>query len=154
MKRAAGFTLMELMIVLVIISILATIAYPMYTSQLENNSRLAAQGEMMSLAATLETYRAQNLSYGGADLAILGAEPLANEDYDVIFLDTANGDAPVNVLPVGTQAWGIRMTPKAGGKMENKGAIQLDSQGRTFWDEGDDGGCDVTDPDLAWGKKH
>jgi type IV pilus assembly protein PilE len=43
MRRAAGFTLIEVMIVLCIVSILAAIAYPSYTSYMTRTRRVEGQ---------------------------------------------------------------------------------------------------------------
>jgi type IV pilus assembly protein PilE len=50
MKRQAGFTLTELMIVLVIAAILATIAIPSYRDAVRRSDRRAAQSAMMEIA--------------------------------------------------------------------------------------------------------
>jgi type IV pilus assembly protein PilE len=50
MKKHAGFTLTELMIVLVIIAILATIAIPSYREAIRRSDRRAAQSAMMEIA--------------------------------------------------------------------------------------------------------
>ena len=50
MKRQAGFTLTELMIVLVIAAILATIAVPTYREAVRKSDRRAAQSAMMEIA--------------------------------------------------------------------------------------------------------
>jgi type IV pilus assembly protein PilE len=50
MKRQAGFTLTELLIVLVIAAILATIAIPSYRDAVRKSDRRAAQSAMMEIA--------------------------------------------------------------------------------------------------------
>jgi type IV pilus assembly protein PilE len=50
MKRQAGFTLTELMIVVVIAAILATIAIPSYRDAVRKSDRRAAQSAMMEIA--------------------------------------------------------------------------------------------------------
>ena len=63
-----GFTLIEVMIVVVIISILAAIAYPAYQSQLQQSRRIDAQTALLELAQYMERYYTTNGSYTGATL--------------------------------------------------------------------------------------
>src|SRR5690242_3105801 len=54
--RTHGFTLMELMITVVIIGILATIAYPSYTQYVIRSNRSAAQSFILGVANQQEQY--------------------------------------------------------------------------------------------------
>lgn len=64
--RQAGFSLIELMIVVVIVGILASIAYPNYTEHVRQTRRVDAQGALMSLSAAMERYFTENITYVGA----------------------------------------------------------------------------------------
>jgi len=61
--RAAGFTLIELMITVAIIGILAAIAYPSYTEYVLRGNRSEAQALLNDAAARQERYYAQNNTY-------------------------------------------------------------------------------------------
>jgi type IV pilus assembly protein PilE len=58
MKRLtqAGFTLMELMVTLVVVGILASIAYPSYTDSVRKNNRASAKAEMAEVAQRLQQF--------------------------------------------------------------------------------------------------
>lgn len=62
--REFGFTMIELMIVMGVIAILVAIAYPMFTSQIQQGRRADAQQELIDLALRQEKHRANNVSYG------------------------------------------------------------------------------------------
>ena len=62
-QRAAGFTLVELMIVVAIIAILAAIALPAYTSYITRTKRTAAESCLSEHANYMERYYTTNLNY-------------------------------------------------------------------------------------------
>ncbi len=64
-KRNIGFTLLELLVVVAVVSILAAIATPLYHEQLRSSQRAAAQSQMLQLASDLERWRGKNFSYQG-----------------------------------------------------------------------------------------
>jgi general secretion pathway protein G len=56
-RRAAGFTLLELLIVVVIIGLLAAYVGPKYFSQLGKSERTIAKAQIDALEKALDTYR-------------------------------------------------------------------------------------------------
>ena len=55
-RRSAGFTLIEVMIVMVIIGILSSIAYPSYQDYVKQARRADAQASLMELAQFMERH--------------------------------------------------------------------------------------------------
>jgi type IV pilus assembly protein PilE len=76
-SRAAGVTLIELMIVLLIVAILAGIAFPAYQSHIVRTNRAAARACLMEHSQLLERYYTTNLTYVGVTLP-LGCDQDAN----------------------------------------------------------------------------
>ena len=67
-RRLQGFTLIEVMIVVVIIGILSAIGYPAYTQQLMRGRRSDAQTMLMESAQYLQRYYATRNTFQGASL--------------------------------------------------------------------------------------
>ena len=62
-RRAAGFTLIEVMIVVAIVAILVAVALPSYESYVIRTRRAAAAGCVTDLSAFMERVYAANLRY-------------------------------------------------------------------------------------------
>lgn len=74
-KRAAGFTLIELMIVVLIIGILGAIAYPSYVSQVTEAKRSDGQIGLMNAVQDLEGCFTEYNAYNNANCAFNAASP-------------------------------------------------------------------------------
>ena len=114
-----GFTLIELLITVVIIGILASIAYPAYTQYLIRGRRSAAEGEMMNIANMEQQYFLDNRSY--ADLTTLGYSILPSklQNYYTPAATPNNGATP--------PSYAITFTAK--GAQLSDGDLTLDNAG-------------------------
>lgn len=86
-RIAAGFSLVELMVVVAIIAILAAIAYPNYTGYLVKARRTAAATCLQQNAQLMERYYTTNLTYIGAPNPQL-CDPDLNGFYNISFSGT------------------------------------------------------------------
>ena len=83
--RGAGFTLIELMIVVAVIAILAAIAYPSYVSYITKTNRKAAEGCLSQYANYMERYYTTNLRYDTSS-----ATPTVANDVTKLTFDCAS----------------------------------------------------------------
>lgn len=94
MHNSKGFTLIEVMIVVVIVGILASIAYPSYQEYVNRSNRAEGQAFLSDIAARQERYFSQNNAYVTADTdrSKLGltSNQSANQRYTVSLSSVAN----------------------------------------------------------------
>lgn len=69
MRRHSGFTLIEVMIAVVIIGILASIAYPAYTDYIRRGKIAEALSTLAGTRARMEQFFLDNRTYVGSDAA-------------------------------------------------------------------------------------
>ncbi|MGJ0486114.1 MAG: type IV pilin protein [Methylomicrobium sp.] len=102
LKRNAGFTLIELMIVVAIVGILAGIAYPSYTEYVKKGRRADAKSALLQVQLAEEKYRTNNIGYG--TLAQIGVSASSPDQYYTIAVSsaTATGYA-ATATPAGIQ---------------------------------------------------
>jgi type IV pilus assembly protein PilE len=76
MRKAAGFTLIELMIVVAVVAILASIAFPAYNGYIQRSKIAEATSSLSELRLRAEKYFADNRTYqnaGGTDVGFVEA---------------------------------------------------------------------------------
>lgn len=107
LKFNQGFTLIELMIVVVIIAIFAAIALPSYQAYTRKANAAFAQQEILKLADQLERHKTRNFSYKNFAPSTItfnrGGYTLTITD------DTTTGNA-LNSTATNGQTWVIKAT--------------------------------------------
>lgn len=107
MRNNRGFTLIELMITLVIISILAMIAVPAYNSSITKARRTDGQSALMDVMAKQERYFTENNTYT-TNLAQLPADTTSEEGFYTITAGACGSGIDSCVIltatPTGAQA--------------------------------------------------
>lgn len=105
-NKQNGFTLVELMIVVAVISLLAMIATSSYNSQTTKSRRAAAESFMLEVANRQDRYVLDTRQYA-ADMATLGMTVPAEVSANYTVTTAAVAGPPlgytVQAVPIGTQ---------------------------------------------------
>lgn len=94
MKKSTGFSLIELMIVVAIIGILVTIAFPSYQNHIRKGKRAAAKSVLSDLANRQQAYLTDKRSYATSLTALASSYAVPTEiASDYTFAVSANNAA-------------------------------------------------------------
>lgn len=119
MKRARGFTLIELMVVVAVIAILAAIALPSYNNYLRKGRRADAQAALTDIASRQQQYLMDARAY---------APDLATLNYTL--QDSVTNWYAVAIAVAGPPpSFTVTATPVAGKDQTNDGSLELTSTG-------------------------
>lgn len=90
MKQQKGFTLVELMVVVVIIGILSAIAFPSYNAYVNDARRSDAKVALSKIADRQERYYLQNGTYT-TSLAAINMSTTSDEGFYALTVPSADG---------------------------------------------------------------
>ena len=158
--RSHGFTLVELMVTVIILSIIVGIAYPAYTKFTTQTRRSDAQVALTQSTNRLEKYFSTCNQYPSAagPLAITNDWPgtgtatacppgddgtqgigqLDDESPERHYTLSVDTTAATCAPAVAGACFVVTATPKAGGLQMGNGALRIDSTGLKDWDKNDD----------------
>ena len=129
-KNNKGFTLIELMIVVAIIGILTSIAYPSYQEHIKKGARSEAQGALVSLANAMARWHIQSNTYAGATVGTNNKSP-------AIFATSVPTDGSgtttyhLTIEVATADTFTLRATPI--GSQAGDGNIELNETGARSW---------------------
>lgn len=109
--KACGFTMIEMLITVVMVSILAAIALPSYQESIRSTRRGEAKVELMLLAKAQMKWRATDIDYADTDeldgitalKSIKSVDGNTYYDYAVVATTNAATTFKINATPKGTQ---------------------------------------------------
>lgn len=138
-SKSAGFTLIELMAVVVIVAIFAAIAIPSYETYIGRANKSKAQSEMLKIAERLENYKGKQLSYAGyipehqtstKGEVNIPYDSVSNYDYQIKIIDINDSTKALEDSTIG-QGWKMIATPNQtrGNALRNSEYLLLDSRG-------------------------
>lgn len=128
--RASGFTLIEVMIVVVVIGLLAAVAYPSYQDAIRKSRRADAKAALSELAQFMEHTYTENNTYkpGGANPTLPFTESPK---------DGAGKYYDLSLTASTATSFTLQAEPKAA--QSGDGVLQIDNTGARWWDKDNDG---------------
>src|SRR5690554_1049394 len=100
--RSKGFTLIEVMIVVVIVGILASLAFPSYQEHVRRGYRAAGQALLSDAAARQEKFFTQGSAYATSKTQLYGNAALSTDKYTLTISNTADGGYTLTATPTFT----------------------------------------------------
>lgn len=101
-RKIAGFNLIELLIVVMIIGILVAIAFPTYQAEMIASRRSDGQAALMNLAVLMEHYYTENNSYTGASFTTLNSSATSQQGYYTLSIAATATTYTLTATPVAT----------------------------------------------------
>lgn len=142
MSRLRGFTLIEMMIVVLIIAILSSIAFPSYRKYVMKTKRAECEGVLLTGAGIFERYYAANNSYQMSSGTPQGIKVLTCPR------DDKDGKAPsytVKVSSISTSGFTLQAIPYGGQAKDECGTLSINQTGTKTASGGT-----VTDVAVCW----
>lgn len=126
MKKLAGFTLIELMIVVAVVAILAAVAFPSYQEHVRKGNRVDAMTALTDLHVAQERWRSYNTQYA-ASLADLNRAATSESGLYTLAITAADA-----------AGFTATATPAAGSRQAGDGCVfQINEAGPVIAGEAD-----------------
>ncbi|TCM70959.1 type IV pilus assembly protein PilE [Acinetobacter calcoaceticus] len=122
-----GFSLMELMVVVCLMGILMSLAYPAYQQYKVRANRADVQAYMLQIAGRLQQFKALRGDFTQVHLQDIGVSEHYPETATSYYNLKLSSDA---------QQWKLIATPITDTMQQDNGAVVLNSHGHSCWVEG------------------
>lgn len=128
MIKQKGITLIELMIVIVVVSILATIAVPSYQQYVQRSKRVTAEGDLYAFRNAMQRFFAENNTYlgaanGGANTGVPAATTFASQSP----VDGGNAAYNLTISAATATTFTVQAAPTGGQVGDDCGNLTLNS---------------------------
>ncbi len=122
LQRMDGFTLIELVVVLTVISLLATLGWPSYQEHRVRSQRLSAQAQMLEIASRQQHFLLTQHRYASSQQLEDSGYQLSEELQQLYSYNLTLSSAP--------PAYTLHFMPHPGSAQFADGPLSLDSDGR------------------------
>ena len=120
-KNGQGFSLLELMIVVVVVAILSAVAYPSYQAHIAVSRRAEARAALLEAAQYMEREFTLTGGYGSASLASAGLGTLPRDGGSAYYQLAVSASGAL---------FSLSATPTGGMNGDSCGVLILDQAGR------------------------
>ena len=120
-RKQPGFTLIELMVTVVIVGILAAVAYPSYMNQMKKGRRAAAQAHLMDIAQRQQEYLLDARTYASTLATLSITTPADVASYYTVADPVITAGPPTTFV--------ISAVPITGRAQAGDGTLSINSSG-------------------------
>lgn len=130
-RRSAGFTLIELMVVVAVIAILAAIAIPSYSRYVYRARRIDGQQLLLKIATAEERYYALNNKYAVLSAVGFSSDTVTSEKgyYTATVPTSALAAATINGVSAAAQSFTATATPVGAQANDQCTSLVIDNTG-------------------------
>jgi type IV pilus assembly protein PilE len=141
-RKNTGFSLIELLTVMAVLGIIATIAVPSYLGQMTNTRRKDGQSALMALAQAMERHYTEKNTYvsaanGDPTSNVNGVAPVSNVFASEAPVDSSAKYYDLRITAATSASFSLRAIPK--NAQAGNGILELNSMGVRRWDKNGDG---------------